>query len=128
MPYNRKMISQFSPTLDIASIARNTIEFASDKQAQNIVLLDVKEISSITDYMILLNGSSRRQIQSLGNDISENIKLNGLHLLHHEGTSESGWILLDFGDVIVNIFSEEQRNFYQLEEVWKSGRELIRIQ
>ena len=122
------MINQFSLNLDVASIARKTIELASDKQAQNIVLLDVSDISSFTDYMILLNGSSRRQVQSLANDITEDVKLNGLKLHHHEGTSESGWILLDFGDIIVNIFSEEQRDFYHLEAIWKSGRELIRIQ
>ena len=61
------MADQFSTALDIASIARNAIELASDKQAQNIVLLDVKDISSFTDYMIMLSGSSTRQVQSLGN-------------------------------------------------------------
>ena len=77
------MADQFSTALDIASIARNAIELASDKQAQNIVLLDVKDISSFTDYMIMLSGSSTRQVQSLGNDIAEKIKKDGLHL-HHQ--------------------------------------------
>lgn len=122
------MANQFSITLDIASIARSAIELASDKQAQNIVLLDVKDISSFTDYMIMLSGSSSRQVQSLGNDIAKALKKEGLHLHHQEGASDSGWILLDFSDVVVNIFSEEQRNFYQLEEVWRAGKELIRIQ
>ncbi len=122
------MADQFSTALDIASIARNAIELASDKQAQNIVLLDVKDISSFTDYMIMLSGSSTRQVQSLGNDIAEKIKKDGLRLHHQEGSSNSGWVLLDFGDIVVNVFSEEQRNFYKLEEVWRTGRELIRIQ
>ena len=122
------MADQFSTALDIASIARNAIELASDKQAQNIVLLDVKDISSFTDYMIMLSGSSTRQVQSLGNDIAEKIKKDGLHLHHQERSSNSGWVLLDFGDIVVNVFSEEQRNFYKLEEVWRTGRELVRIQ
>ena len=122
------MADQFSTALDIASIARNAIELASDKQAQNIVLLDVKDISSFTDYMIMLSGSSTRLVQSLGNDIAEKIKKDGLHLHHQEGSSNSGWVLLDFGDIVVNVFSEEQRNFYKLEEVWRTGRELVRIQ
>ena len=67
-------------------------------------------------------------MNALAEDLIESVEKAGPPLHHREGSAESGWVLLDFGDVVVHVFSEEQRDFYRLEQVWRAGRELVRIQ
>ena len=121
------MTTQKAP-IDAAGAARHAIDVASDKQASNIVLLDVRGVSGFTDYMVVLSVGSERQLRAMADDLSEAVEKAGLRLHHREGTAESGWVLLDFGDAVVHVFSEEQRDFYRLEQVWRAGKELVRIQ
>ncbi len=117
-----------SATADAGAAAREAIDVASDKQASNIVLIDVRNVSTFTDYMVILSVGSVRQFRALTEDVAEAVEKAGLRLHHREGTAESGWVLLDFGDVVAHVFSEEQRDFYRLEQVWRAGKELVRIQ
>ena len=124
-PYNRRMTTTGR---DAAAAARRAIDTASDKQASDAVLIDVRGVSGFTDYLVVLSANSERHLRSLADDLAEAVERAGLPLHHREGTAESGWVLLDFGDVVAHVFSEEQRAYYRLEQVWRAGKELVRIQ
>ena len=117
-----------STPADAGAAARRAIDVASDKQAADVVLLDVRGVCGFTDYMVVLTAGSVRQLRTLAEDLAHAIKGTGLAPHHQEGTAESGWVLLDFGDLIVHLFSEAQRDFYRIEQVWRAGRELVRLQ
>ena len=113
---------------DAGAAARMAVDAASDKQASAVTLLDVRGVSAFTDYMVVLTAGSVRQLNALADDLAETVERGGLSLHHREGTADSGWVLLDFGDVVIHLFSEERREFYRLEQVWREGKELVRIQ
>jgi len=109
-------------------IARRAVEIASEKQASNIVLLDVRDICTFSDYFVICSGDNERQIRTIYEDIEQSLKKENEITHHNEGTIDSGWLLLDYGDVIVHIFSEEEREYYRLDELWQDARPVIRIQ
>jgi ribosome-associated protein len=112
-------------TLDMA---REIALFIEEKFGEDIVLMDVREQVYFTDYFIIATAASQRQLQSLGNDLVREVRAEfGLHT-KPEGNSANGWVLVDFGDIVVHLFSEEQREFYALEELWQEGQVLLRIQ
>ncbi len=88
------------------------------KKALNLVILEVKEISSFTDYFIVCSGKSSRQVKGIADFIKESLKKEGIYPLGTEGFPEGKWILLDYGDVIIHIFYEPVRDFYDLEGLW----------
>ena len=108
--------------------ARRAVDVASDNQASDIVLLDIGEASSFADYFVILSADSTRQIDTLSEDFVDALERSGARLHHREGTPATGWVLLDFGDVIVHLFGREEREFYSLENVWERASELVRIQ
>jgi len=114
--------------LEGLELARKAVEAASEKQASNIVLLDVREICTFTDFFVICSGESARQIRSIAGDIEATLKKEGVLPHHHEGSLESGWYLLDYTDVIVHIFGAEERKFYNLEELWSDAKVLLRMQ
>ena len=101
---------------------------ASEKQATDILLLDIRKVSSFADFFVIMTAESKRQMDALSEDMVGTLKRAGASLHHREGSLTSGWLLLDFGDVIVHVFAPEERDFYQLEELWASGRQVVRIQ
>jgi ribosome-associated protein len=103
------------------------VDAASDKQASNIVMLDMRGVCSFSDYFVLSSGETERQIKAIGEEIEKALKEGGVTPQHREGTADSGWVLLDFGSVIVHIFSPDQREFYQLEELWSQATPVVRI-
>ena len=90
-------------------------------------MLDMRDVCSFSDYFVISSGDTDRQIKAIGEEIEKLLKEEGLTPLHREGTADSGWILLDFGSVIVHIFSPDRREFYQLEELWNQATPVIRI-
>ena len=108
--------------------ARLAVDLASEKLATDIVLLDVHEVSGFADYFVIMTAESARQMDTLSEDMKTTIEAAGLKLHHIEGSPESGWILMDFGDVIIDLFGSDQRAFYGLENVWAHGVEVLRIQ
>jgi len=108
--------------------AHEIVEAASEMQASDIVLLDVHDACDFADYFVIMTAESNRQMRALQDDIQQAMKLNGLPPHHVEGTRDSGWILLDFGDVIAHVFTPEKREFYLLEEAWSQATETVRIQ
>jgi ribosome-associated protein len=104
------------------------VEAASDKQANNIVLLDVRELCGFTDYFVICAGESARQIRTISDEIEKTLKIEGVLPNHVEGTLDSGWLLLDYSDVIVHVFSAAERDYYNLDELWHDAKAVLRIQ
>lgn len=115
-------------SLEGIELARKAVEAASDKQANNIVLLDLRELCSFTDYFVICAGESARQIRSISDEIEKTLKKEGTIPHHHEGATDSGWLLLDYGDVIVHVFGATERDYYKLDELWQEAKAVLRIQ
>jgi ribosome-associated protein len=96
-------------------------QIAADKKAMDVVVLDMADASSITDYFLICSGGSERQVQAIADAIDEQLKQSGITALGAEGYREGRWILLDYGDVIVHVFSQETRDFYDLERLWANA-------
>ena len=94
---------------------------ADDMKAERIETLDVKAKTSIADYFVVCSGNSDRHVDSIAERVSEKLQLVGAKPLRVEG-ARSGWILQDYGDVILHVMREEQRQFYDLEELWQSAK------
>tara|TARA_B100000809_G_C14917490_1_gene452165 strand:- start:260 stop:622 length:363 start_codon:yes stop_codon:yes gene_type:complete len=110
--------------LEYAHIA---VEFASDKLASDVLMLDMQEVSDFCDYFIILSTDSSRQLSSLAEDLEHELERKGSQRHHREGTPQSGWMLLDFGDVIIHLFGPDMREFYDLESAWDEATEVVRI-
>ncbi|MGV8050380.1 MAG: ribosome silencing factor [Anaerolineaceae bacterium] len=109
-------------------LARKIVDILEDKIAENILLLDLKGISDFTDYFVLASGTSDRMLSSLSDVVAEKIKADGLGQAISEGTSASGWMVLDYGSVVVHLLSPEKREYYQLEELWNKGKIILHLQ
>lgn len=92
-----------------------------DKKGNDIKVIDIREISSMGDYFIIADGLNRNQVQAMCDAVEEVLSAAGARLKNREGYANGGWILLDYYDIIVHIFSEEERNFYDLEHIWRDG-------
>jgi ribosome-associated protein len=99
----------------------------SDKLATDIVLLDAREVCSFADYFVICSGESTRQLRALSDAVTEALEAEGRRPLHSEGTPDSGWILLDYGEVIVHIFAPFERDYYQLDKFWESAATKVRV-
>jgi ribosome-associated protein len=91
---------------------------AENKKAQDIKVLDIRDISPITDYFIICSGSSTVQVKAIADEVETKLVENGFYLYHKEGYNTGRWVLLDFGNAIVHVFHNEDREFYSLERLW----------
>jgi ribosome-associated protein len=115
------------PAPDALAVAHLVVDAASDKKAQDILLLDVRGIASFADYFVICSGTSERQIRAIADGIDEGLAQRGVEPYKREGTPADGWVLLDYSDVIVHIFAPAQRTFYGLEKLWERGRTVARL-
>lgn len=104
------------------------VEIASDKLAENIVLLDVRALTSIADYFVICSGTTERQVRAIAREVLEVLDKEGITPLHDEGLTDSCWVLLDYGEVIVHIFTPAERDYYRLERLWNKAVTVLRIQ
>jgi len=104
--------------MDSRELALLAAKAMDDKKARDISILELKDLSLITDYFVLANGTSRTQTQAIADNVEEELEKAGLKLIRREGYPEGRWILLDFGLIIAHIFQEEERLFYNLERLW----------
>ena len=116
------------PGLEPKDIARIAVEVASNKQASDILMLDLHGHASFADYFVICSAGSTRQISSITNDLERTLRDRGVRAHHREGADSSGWVLVDFGDVIAHIFSPETRAYYDLEGAWSAAPQVVRIQ
>jgi ribosome-associated protein len=114
-------------TLNSAEVAQLVVEVASEKLAEDIVMLDLRQVVPFADYFVIMSAESSRQIEALEEDLTNALEESGIHRFHREGTAESGWVLLDFSDVIVHIFGSEEREYYQLERLWSRAPQVVRV-
>ncbi|MBE5939861.1 MAG: ribosome silencing factor [Lachnospiraceae bacterium] len=104
---------------DYAKIAYEALE---DKKGINIKVLDISNVSVIADYFIIASGSNTNQVQALADNVEEELSKAGAVCKQIEGYNTANWILLDFNDIIVHVFNQEDRIFYDLERIWKDGK------
>ena len=113
--------------LESTELARTVVDLASEKLAEDIVMLDLRQVAPFADYFIIMSAESARQIEALEEDITKALKDADVKRFHREGTPISGWVLLDFSDVVIHIFSPEEREFYALERLWSKAPQVVRI-
>ncbi len=103
---------------EMAKVAVNALE---DKKGHDIKIINIKEISSMGDFLIIADGSNKNQVQAMCDNVEEFMHKAGYKLKNREGYAVGGWILLDYYDIIIHIFVEENRSFYDLEHIWRDG-------
>jgi ribosome-associated protein len=117
------------PTDRVAlELARRIVELAEDKKAADIVLLDLTPLTSLADYFVICSGGSERQLGAIADGIVSSLRDEKVRPIGREGTAVSHWILLDFGSVVVHIFTPPERDYYGLEKHWAEARTILRVQ
>ena len=106
---------------EMARIAWNAL---SDKKGEDIKIIDITGISVLADYFIIANGNSDSQVNALVDNVEEELHKAGYPLRQREGQASGSWVLLDLGDIIVHVFDKENRLFYDLERIWKDGKDI----
>jgi len=114
--------------MDSLEFARSIVDVLEEKKGEDILLLDIQGITTIADYFIICSGSSNRMLDALAEAVTRYVREKYRMRTKIEGIAQNGWLLADYGDVVVHIFSEEQRSYYNLEELWSQGKTLLRLQ
>ena len=108
-----------STTTNSLALAQRAAQIALDNKAQDVVVLDLRGITDMTDFFVIASGTSDTHVRSLGNSVLEDMKRESGQMAHHvEGLSQGRWVLLDYVDVVVHIFHPTLRSFYQIERLW----------
>jgi ribosome-associated protein len=113
------------PPLDLA---RRIVELAEDKKAADIILLDLAGLTTMADYFIICSGGSERQLEAIAGGIIGSLRDEKTKPIGREGTAASHWILVDFGSVIVHIFTPPERDYYGLEKHWSQAKTILSVQ
>ncbi len=103
------------------SLCRNAL---LEKKAEKVVVLDLRGVSSMADFFIICHGSSSRQVTAISDSLEKAVRNSGMKNYHTEGQRGGRWVLVDLGDIVVHVFSEDAREFYALEKLWVDAREL----
>jgi ribosome-associated protein len=106
-------------------MVKHIIAALEEKKAQEISVLDIEQVSVIADFFVIASGTNINQIQTLADYVEEYLERKGFKLKQKEGYASGNWVLLDFGDVIVHIFDQENRLLYDLEQIWKAGTKVL---
>jgi ribosome-associated protein len=115
------MTSDFTENRPRANKALNCARAAIEKKAENLKVLDLKELSSFTDYFVICSGTSDKQVQAISDSVGQFMSSDGQSALSVEGYADGRWILMDYGDVIVHIFIDALRDYYDLESLWSEA-------
>lgn len=114
---------------DALDIAHLLVETLDEKKGEDILLLDLTGVCSFADYFVFCSGTSERMLRALAEEAQLSLKKKfSLHARGVEGQSDAGWILMDYGDVILHLFAPDTRSYYSLEELWRDGSVLLRMQ
>jgi ribosome-associated protein len=109
-------------------LARRIVELAEDKKAADIVLLDLAPLTTLADYFVICSGGSERQLDAIADGIISTLRDDRIRPIGREGTAASHWVLIDFGSVIVHVFTPPERDYYALEKHWSEARTVLRVQ
>lgn len=110
--------------MEAKEMAKLAIQALEDKKADDIKVIDISDVSTIADYFIIASGKNRSQIQAMCDNVDEALGRAGVSIKQTEGYKNANWILMDYGDIIVHIFDTENRLFYDLERIWRDGKEM----
>ena len=105
-------------------IVKKAYQALSDKKGEDIKVIEIGKISTVADYFVIANGTNTPHVESLVDSVEEELLKEGIHTDRIEGVRSSGWILMDYNDVIVHVFAKEDRLFYDLERMWRDGKEI----
>ncbi len=111
-----------------ADLARRIVDLLADRQAEDVLLLDIRQVASFADYFVIATAINNRQMRALVELVDTELREEDIKPHHREGGINSGWILVDYGAIILHIFSPELRDYYALEELWQHATEVVRIQ
>jgi ribosome-associated protein len=103
---------------------QRALQAAGEKKALDLVLLDLREIASFTDYFLIASGANQRQVQAIADEVIERLKKSGTPAARVEGYRSAEWILVDYGDFILHVFEDKARKFYDLERLWREGKRI----
>lgn len=109
-------------TLLPEQVASLAAEAAEDKKARDVIILDIHDISVICDYFVICSGLSSTQVKAVAGNVEEKLEEHGIRKLRIEGFKEARWVLLDYGSVVVHVFQEQDREFYNLEHLWGDAK------
>ncbi|MBA2720820.1 MAG: ribosome silencing factor [Chloroflexi bacterium] len=113
------------PPLDIA---RRIVELIEDKKAADIILLDLAGLTTLADAFVICSGGSERQLDAIADGVIEGMRVEKIRPIGREGTAASHWVLVDFGAVVVHIFTPPEREYYSLEKHWSEAKTVLRVQ
>jgi len=113
--------------LDTLELAKKIVDAALNRHGSDIVLLDLREVCSFTDYFVLVSGESERQLRAIAEEIDQMLASERISPRRFQGSPSSGWIILDLGDIVVHIFAPEQRDYYRLEQLWQEATTVLKI-
>jgi ribosome-associated protein len=116
------------PERSALDLARRIVELAEDKKAADIVLLDLAGLTTVADYFVIASGGSERQLDAIAEGVVSGMRDEKVHAFGREGTPASHWVLVDFGSVVVHVFTPPERDYYQLERHWSEARTILRLQ
>ena len=105
-------------------MARIACKAIDDKKGQDIKVIDIHNVSVIADYFVIASGTNSNQVQAIVDNVEEQLGRAGYEAKQIEGNRSSSWILMDYGDVVIHVFDEENRLFYDLERIWRDGKVL----
>ena len=117
-----------APEMPALDMARRIVELAEDKKAADIALLDLTGLTTVADYFVIASGGSERQLDAIADGIVSGMRDEKIHAFGREGTAASHWVLVDFGSVVVHVFTPPERDYYSLERHWSEAKTILRVQ
>lgn len=114
--------------LNAKELTKIAVRALEEKKGEDIQIIDIHEVSVLADYFIIANGQNTSQVQAMADSVEEELGKAGCPCRQIEGYQTAGWILMDYGDLIVHVFSREDRLFYDLERIWRDGKKIEHIE
>lgn len=114
--------------IEASALARRAVEIVEDRQASDIVMLDLRTLNTFADYFVICTASSDRQLRAINDAVEELLRNEAGRSSRNEGSVLTGWVLMDYGDVVVHLFSQAQRDYYRLEQLWSKATPVIVVQ
>ncbi|SES74345.1 ribosome-associated protein [Natronincola peptidivorans] len=105
----------------ILTSVNKIVKYIDDKLGQDTTVLDLKNVSTLCDYFVITSASSVRQTKAIADEIQDKLNSEDISILHKEGYDTGTWILLDYGDLVIHVFQKEEREFYNIEGIWKDA-------
>jgi ribosome-associated protein len=128
LPRRATPASVHDPERPPLEVARRIVELAEDKKAADMVVLELAPLTTLADYFVICSGGSERQLDAIADGIMSGLRDERLRPIGREGTAASHWVLIDYGSVIVHIFTPPERDYYGLEKHWSEAKTILRVQ